>query len=185
MDAIRKFFVCAKHWQVLLVVLGVLGISDVIAVWWKLPGDGGWRARFLPLFLSTELCAIVFAAWFWSLGTFLSSAVSPDLRLGTKLFRVAAIFPAVYFPFFDITALSLSPALFMVIFPLYVFATFCLFYVLYFVSKSLVLAERAETVEFPQYIGTLFLIWFFPIGVWFTQPRINRLYSRATPGLSA
>src|SRR6266850_1814491 len=23
----------------------------------------------------------------------------------------------------------------------------------------------------------LFLIWFFPVGVWFTQPRINRLYA--------
>jgi hypothetical protein len=177
MGAIQRFFIRAKHWQVFVLILGLLGISDVIALWWKLPGDGGWRATFLPLSLSTELCAILFAVWSGSLGTLLSSAISPDLRPGTKLFRIAVIFPAVYFPLFDIAALSLRPALFLAIFPLHVFTTFCLFYVLYFVSKSLVLAEKAVPVEFPHYIGTLFLIWFFPLGVWFTQPRINRLYA--------
>lgn len=179
MTPIQNFFVRAKHWQVFLLVLGSLGVADGIDVWWQLPGKGGWQITFLPLFLSTELCAILYALWLGSLGSFLFNATSPELRLPTKLFRVAIVFPAVYFPLFEIAALNLSPVLFFVIFPLHAFASFCLLYALYFVSKSLVLAERRTPVEFPNYIGTLFLIWFFPIGVWFTQPRINQLYADA------
>ncbi len=50
-------------------------------------------------------------------------------------------------------------------------------YDLYFVSKSLALAETSRPVSFYDYAGPFFLIWFFPIGIWFTQPRVNRLYA--------
>jgi hypothetical protein len=52
-----------------------------------------------------------------------------------------------------------------------------MFYNLYFVAKTLVLAETGKSASFYNYAGPFFLIWFFPIGVWFVQPRINRLYS--------
>jgi uncharacterized RDD family membrane protein YckC len=58
---------------------------------------------------------------------------------------------------------------------------FCMLYLLYFVSKNLVLAETRKPASFPDYAGPFFLIWFFPIGIWFTQPRINRLYERPPP----
>src|SRR5262249_22613374 len=44
------------------------------------------------------------------------------------------------------------------------------------ISKSLVLAETTKPASFYDYAGPFFLLWFFPLGVWFTQPRINRLY---------
>ena len=53
---------------------------------------------------------------------------------------------------------------------------FSLVYIFYFVSKSLVSAERNAPVAFSNYAGALFLIWFFPIGIWIIQPRINWLY---------
>jgi uncharacterized RDD family membrane protein YckC len=49
------------------------------------------------------------------------------------------------------------------------------------VSKNLVLAETSKPASFYDYAGPFFLIWFFPIGVWFTQPRINRLYEQPAP----
>jgi len=49
---------------------------------------------------------------------------------------------------------------------------------IYFVSKSLVLAETGRPAVFYDYAGPFFLVWFFPIGVWIVQPRINRLYER-------
>ena len=54
---------------------------------------------------------------------------------------------------------------------------YCMFYLLYFVSKSLVLAETDKTATFYDYAGPFFLMWFYPIGIWIIQPRINRLYS--------
>lgn len=177
MNSATKFFVRAKHWQVFAVLLGAMCVADVIAQWWSLPGQGPWSATFVPLFLSSTLLGVSYALWTWSLGIFLNSAVRPDLRLGTKLLRIAAVFPAVYLPLFDVFLSNVRPVLFLLNLPLQAFATFCLFYSLYFISKSLVLAEKETTIEFPNYIGTLFLIWCFPIGVWFTQPRINRLYA--------
>jgi hypothetical protein len=127
-----------------------------------------------------HICGMV-----WVIGDFPQFCCQPRPSIRHEPVSCRRNFPAVYFPLFDIAALSLSPTLFLAIFPLHGFATFCLFYVLYFVSKSLVLAEKAAPVEFPNYIGTLFLIWFFPIGVWFTQPRINRLYANAAPTVSS
>lgn len=177
MDAIRTFFVRAKHWQVFALIVGLFVICNIIALRSSLPAEGEATGALMPFLLSVELCAIGYAIWSWSLGSFLNSAVRPELRLSTKLFRAAVFFPSVYLPLFDAVFYSLKPGLLFAILPLHFFAVFCIFYNLYFVSKSLVLAEKSAPVEFPNYIGTLFLVWFFPIGVWFTQPRINRLYA--------
>jgi hypothetical protein len=48
---------------------------------------------------------------------------------------------------------------------------------LYFVAEGLVIAETGKRVSFFDCVGPFFLIWFFVIGVWFIQPRINRLYA--------
>jgi hypothetical protein len=45
-----------------------------------------------------------------------------------------------------------------------------MFYNLYFVSKNLVVAETGKPASFHDYAGPFFLIWFFPIGIWFIQP---------------
>jgi len=39
----------------------------------------------------------------------------------------------------------------------------------------LVTLERRQPVTFFDYSGPFFLFWFFPIGVWFIQPRVNKL----------
>jgi len=51
-----------------------------------------------------------------------------------------------------------------------------MFYCLYFISKSLKAVELQRDVTFNDYAGEFFLIWFFPIGIWFIQPRINKLF---------
>lgn len=67
-----------------------------------------------------------------------------------------------------------------IIFPLHLLAMFCMFYSLYFIAKNLVMAEKNEIIEFYDFSGPFFLIWFFPIGIWFIQPRINALYEKHT-----
>ncbi len=53
----------------------------------------------------------------------------------------------------------------------------CVLYVLYFVAKSLSLAETGRPVSALDYFGSFFLIWFFLVGVWIIQPRINCLFA--------
>ena len=115
--------------------------------------------------------------WFWSLGSYFNSIVLPELRVKSVFFRVALIYPPFYLVFFIATFQSSSPGLFGLIIPLHLFALVCIFYLLYFVSKSLVLAERGKPASFYDYAGPFFLLWFFPVGIWIVQPRVNRLYS--------
>jgi hypothetical protein len=53
---------------------------------------------------------------------------------------------------------------------------FCLFYCLRFVAKTLTLAETGKPASFYDYAGPFFLLWFYPVGIWIVQPRVNRLY---------
>ena len=61
------------------------------------------------------------------------------------------------------------------ILPLHLLAMAAIFYALLFTAKSLVMVERNEATKFFEYSGPFFLLWFFPIGVWFIQPRVNKL----------
>ena len=117
--------------------------------------------------------------WYWSIGTFLSLRVPSALRLEPGFFRFALVYPAIYVLFFMWVFKTLNAVLLSLILPLHFLAMFCLFYVLYFVSKSLVLAETCKPASFNDYAGPFFLIWFFPIGIWFIQPRINLQYMKS------
>ncbi len=182
MDMISSLFLRAKHWQIFLLLVGVGLVGDIvlaassISTTAQSPEDfGKVSLRFGFVTVPFMIC---FLGWFWSMGSFLSSIVRPALRLNTKFFHFALVYPGLYiFVFIALfQTFTTYPALLAIILPLHFFAIFCIFYGLYFVSKSLVMAETSRSVSFYDYAGPFFLIWFFPLGVWFTQPRINRLY---------
>ena len=131
-----------------------------------------------------ELAWICFVTWFWSVGSFLHALVRPDLRPSLRFFRLALVYPLVYMAFFLLTfdRLTMSPGYFFSVFPFHLLAMYCVFFDFNFVSKSLALAETGEPVSFYDYAATFFLLWLFPIGIWFVQPRINRLYGSSTLG---
>ena len=135
----------------------------------------------LPFWVLTLLSALCFNAWFWAMGSFLNAMVRPSLRPGVGFFRFALIYPILYIPVF-IISFPQQPAMFALIFPLHLLAMFCMFYLLNFTSKNLALVETDRAVKFYDYAGSFFLLWFFPIGVWAVQPRINRLYAERKRG---
>lgn len=177
---IEALLLRAKHWQVFLLLTGLCVFAGMVGV--GVMGanvSSTGRAGTLGLLwgANTALGMLCFAGWFWSMGTFLISIVQPLLRLKTGFFRFSLIYPVLYSfaagPFF----LNPDASMFAVIIPLHFFAVFCMFYSLRFVAKSLVLAETGKPASFYDYAGPFFLIWFFPLGVWFIQPRVNRLYA--------
>jgi hypothetical protein len=50
-----------------------------------------------------------------------------------------------------------------------------MYYSIYFISKSSVSFTSGTEATFERYIKTFFLLWFFPVGVWFIQPQVNKL----------
>jgi len=69
-----------------------------------------------------------------------------------------------------------NPLIFIFIFPVHFFCMFCIFYCLYFNAKALKAAEWQRPVTFSDFAGEFFMIWFFPVGIWILQPRINKLF---------
>ena len=59
--------------------------------------------------------------------------------------------------------------------PMHLLAMLGIFYALVFTANRLTTLERKQQVSFFDYSGPFFLLWFFPIGIWFIQPRVNKL----------
>ena len=171
-----NFFLRAKHWQIFLLLIAVPTIAEFFVIpvtirSWRDLGQNGFV--YLGVMVLYLLC---FLAWFGSMGLFFRSIVSPELRMKTQFFRFALVYPVAYVPIFFF--LVISPKTYVwVVLPLHLACMVCIFYLFYFVSKNLVLAETGKQVSFYEYASPLFLLWFFPIGVWIVQPKVNRLYA--------
>ena len=179
MNLVTRFFLRAKHWQIFLLIFGlycagqILAMKSIVAA--RPSGRvGGFGILFWILMTLFGFC---FLTWFWAMGSFLGSIVRPELKLKLGFFRFALIYSVSYAFFFFKFVLSTQPVQLFLIVPLHLLAMFCLFYMLYFDSKSLALVEKEKPVSFYDYAGPFFLLWFFPIGVWIIQPKINRLYA--------
>jgi len=63
----------------------------------------------------------------------------------------------------------------VIILPLHLFSMFCIFHTIYFVAKTIRTAELQRVVTFGDFAGEFFLLWFYIIGIWIIQPKVNRL----------
>jgi|HubBroStandDraft_4_1064222.scaffolds.fasta_scaffold183667_3 hypothetical protein len=172
MSTIETFFLRAKHWQVFLVFC-ISSVAEAVALHFA-P-----LTVSLPSALASASVIYVYLAWLWSMGSFLHSILPSPLRIKIPSFRFTLIYSAVYavasLAFFDHLD---SARAFAIIFLPHLLALFCMLHNLYFVSNSLVVAETGKpTTSFFDYAGPFLLLWFFPVGIWVIQPRINRLYA--------
>lgn len=171
-----SFFLRAKHWQIFILIFGVYCVGQILAlksVVHPIDQVAGFGILF---WIVMAIFGVCYLTWFWSMGSFLESMAQPELKLKLGLFRFALVYTVSYAFFFFRFVLNTHPVTTFLIVPLHLIATFCLFYILYFDSKSLALIQRKRPVSFYDYAGLFFLLWLFPIGVWFIQPKINRLY---------
>jgi hypothetical protein len=56
---------------------------------------------------------------------------------------------------------------------------FAMVHVPWFLAVTQVAIEKERKPEFGFYFGTLLLLLWWPLGVWFVQPRLNRIYRKA------
>jgi hypothetical protein len=177
MNAIRTFLLRAHHWQLFALLAGFLASAQLIVVRLDPVNRADLRIPLAALLVAL-VCWFCIAYWFWCLGSFLHSRVRFDLRLSLPFFRFALAYPVIYVTFFQLAFARLvsSPIFFLTVLPFHLFAFYCVLFDLYFISKGLLMAEKHRNVKFLDYGSAFFLLWVFPIGIWFLQPRINRLY---------
>lgn len=175
-----KFFLTARHWQIFLLFVGGTMLAQLIFLrQFQAATSLEEMQRVMRPFLAfTLVFAAAFLAWLWSLGEFLATVAPLGLRLSVRRFRLSLIYPIVYMPMFAALLLAQPdpiPGAFAIIFPLHVLAMYCMFYNLYFVAKSLRIAELQRAVMLKNYVGFFFCLWFYPVGIWIVQPRVNAM----------
>jgi hypothetical protein len=172
MNVIASLFLRAKHWQLFILSL-ILFLIEVFILRPHLLMGG-----------SPPLIDIVFLlAWVWSVGSFLNSIVQPSLKFNLPFFYFALILPILLY-----ALLVLLPAhdhhssLALMKVGLRISALVCTIYDVGFVADLLVRAETGKPGSLTDVAGQFLMIWFFVLGVWLIQPRINRLYTERMKG---
>ncbi|HLP21062.1 MAG TPA: hypothetical protein VK174_12205 [Chitinophagales bacterium] len=65
-----------------------------------------------------------------------------------------------------------------IILPWSFYLTYCFFvFIPCFIAKSIATIEQHEVVSFDAYSKDMFLLLFFPVGVWFIHPRVQKIFS--------
>jgi len=107
----------------------------------------------------------LFFIWLYTVGDYLFQKLPKGISMNINLFKVAItlslfllLFWSIYHNLISILALTLIAA-----------------YSTYFVSRSICTIEKNRKVDFSEYAGTFISIWIFPLGIWFIQPRVQKI----------
>lgn len=178
-------FLKAKAWQIFLVLV-ILPFGTQMLVMQSLISSFETNPELIFMIMPIVMLAFLalFLLWFWSLGVGINKRIPVEIRPRSKFFKFAIIYSAIYmliFQLFFIFAASGSGSggHMAIIFPLHLFGMYCMFYGLYFITKNIATFEENKPIKFSSFAGSFFLLWFFPIGIWLIQPRINKLYASA------
>lgn len=142
---------------------------------------------FVAIIILVSAMALLF--YFWSIGVNLHKRITkPAFILDKKVFSVIMfflvsflilsiyLFQSIYNEFNGYSSSYIPSSLIDVLYLLKFLVYPCIFFVLVFVAKALVTIEKGMSVSFKQYVLTLLLLFLLPIGIWFIQPRVNKIF---------
>jgi hypothetical protein len=191
---VGRFFLCARHWKLFLLIFctGLLGPRLPALVQAFAASGTAREAAGLAGQVLTAVGALGWLAWLGSVGMFLNARNRPAKSGPIRFFQFALIFIGAYLLALDVFvpgSSGLMTAAGAAAMDTFTFLSFyvalplvtglCVLYAFYFDAKNLVMAESPGPVGFRGYVGSFALILFFPVGVWFVQPGINRLYAQS------
>lgn len=167
-----EIYLKAKHWQLFIALVGIMILGQVFMV-------NSIRSGQVPSALSfvvpMVLIGIVYFGWLWAISAACHRALPPELASSPRPMQIGLIYAFLYIILSGtfVFGPGMKP-------PAYIFiphflAMAAIFYSLGFTAKQLTKLQQNEDVSFFSYSGPFFLFWFFPIGVWFIQPKVNQL----------
>jgi hypothetical protein len=192
-------FLKAKHWQLFLLTFGIPMLFQIVLMITMFANissgnnpDVSFMFNYMMFFpiIMILLIATQFG-WFWSMAIGLQSKVPENVKMKVKKFKIFFFIPLIYLILISIfigvatnlmlesgkaPSVGLIMSLVAIIIPLHFFSMFCIFYSLYFVAKTYKTVELQRQVSFSDFVGEFFMIWFYPIGIWIIQPKINKMF---------
>ena len=173
-----KSLLKSTSWKVFLVLFIPLAIPLFSAILHLYQG----------IIIGTLLCMLIFISWLDSLGTNLYLKLRDKNKLNVLLFKfnitiiVFYLFIAAAIVFIFIAKKeilkSFNPGLIlMILAPVSAYTLIGIIHSLFFISKLLVSVETRVIIgSFDKHFVEFLLLLFLPIGIWWLQPRINKIF---------
>ncbi len=184
-------FLKAKHWQVFLLIYSLPFIPFIIDEFIReltLEIIGYyWLFYVIFLFILTLVPILLFFLWNWSITIGLKKKVPNFIHIEYRKFRFLVWLPSIFYCgifismiiYINILGLNVNDnyqntmvgiSLFLIL-----ISFICILYVSYFTSKIIKTVELQKKVDFSYFTNEFFAICLFPFGIWFIQPKINKL----------
>ncbi|NNG01128.1 MAG: hypothetical protein HKM93_17185 [Desulfobacteraceae bacterium] len=161
-NKIRYFFVTAQAGQMFTLMV-IPFVSFII-----LP------AQSHDMFLSKTILLSglwVMLFWLYSVGSLIYEKYADFLDVPIGRFKVCMGYIVIYPVFYIYDIIPMDYLL-----PLHIVSIMSNIFALYFTAKLIVTVERKRKVRFQDYTGTFIAAWFYVVGIWFLQPRINNIF---------
>jgi hypothetical protein len=188
----------ASHWKLFVLTTGLPLISLIILIIYILSLDQNHRQSETPIILNLIYIIISLIGvatqlyWYWAVVIGLSPYMHPNTKLRLKPFYYCFFAPILLFGLYSIRELLITsqtqqlsstesqlnlPTVqsFIILSIGYLTTVFCLLYTWRFTAKMLKSVEMQREAIYAEYSRDFFLLWFYPVGIWFIQPRINRI----------
>ena len=198
-------FLRAKHWQLFILMFGFPFLLQMLMMGSLFSSiisdpDSAPTSIFSMFYLFPIIMIIYTGAlfgWFWSIAIGLQQYVPENISMKTSRFKVFFFIPLVYIILISIlTGISFNSLLFEpgvepsggmiasmvgIIIPLHLLSMFGIFHSMYFVAKTLKTVLLQKEAHFGEYVGEFFMLWFYIIGLWIIQPKINKIVEGQSP----
>lgn len=155
-----KFFLQSKAWQLFIFFIVLYILAGIL-----------WSTN-LPLNTKKYIfpfISILFVYWAYNLGINLHRKCTRknNFKKALFVFSLVAAYVIISFPQYLLKNMS---------FGIWIFINLLYFYYVYFLSKILVSVEKNIDASIYEYGGTFFLFWVMPLGIFWLQPRIRKIF---------
>jgi hypothetical protein len=174
-----KYYLEAEAWEIFAIVVGSMTVGAILRVY-----SIETEHKIILLIVSALLYMACLISWLFTLGESLHSRLPKSVKLSLLLFRVNLVFAFIYGCIFIIYFGQFDPEndmkqmaeLIKYIFPFQMYLIFSFMYANYFIAKSIVAIEEKQDIDFGKYFIPFIQLWIFPIGIWYLQPRIRKIF---------
>ncbi len=178
-------FLQLKHWQLFTLLFGTIFILQIITFGSvAITNEPKTLVYIFPVVMIVYLG--LFFGWFYAMGTNFHKKLPSTVKMNLKKFKIYLTIPIIYIFLLSVFQIAMisevarnnspNPIYFLFIIPIHLFSMFCIFYCMYFIAKEFKSVEVQKPVTFSDFAGEFFLLWFFPVGIWILQPRINKIF---------
>lgn len=199
-----NLFLRAKHWHLFSLLFGVPVLFQIwmmVNVFSGIAGghnpDPSILFNYFKVFPALMILVLgVYFGWFWSVATGLQKMLPQGVTMKLMRFKVFFWIPLTYIILVfvwlgmfmttlmenmeqpDAVAFGQVGSFIGIFLVLHLFSMFCIFHTIFFVAKTISTVELQRETVFSDFVGDFFLIWFYPIGIWIIQPRVNKIIER-------